>query len=166
MTPPDLSLEKILKIILVFTATVLAVSTVLVFATKRASPGKNLRKSDPNPEKIEKSAADKEKLSSFTGIERLRAVTSPSENHMNGVSLVVTPWFSYTADDSEFFEELSRKSSRIKSTISMYFSRHTYEELKNMGENQIKKELLSEINAQLSLNKVQGLYFSEYLFLE
>ena len=162
----NLSLNKILFSIIIFLALIFALSTIVVFATKRAEPGKNLRNADPTPQSVVKNAPKTSKLASYTGIERIRAVTESEEKFPNGVSVVITPWFSYTEGDTEFFEELSRKSSQIKSIIVLYFSRHTYSDLKKTGEKRIKAELLKEINEKLVLNKIKEIYFSEYIFLE
>ena len=161
-----LTLNKILLAVIAFLALLFTLSTIIVFATKRAVPGKNLRKADPTPQEIVRKSPKSEKLASYTGIERIRAVTEPDEKFPAGVSVIITPWFSYTAGDSEFFEELSRKSAQMKSIIVLYFSRHTYSELKKAGEQKIKNEILSEINKKLVLNKVKAIYFSEYIFLE
>ena len=117
MKTPELSLNKILLIIIYFLAVLIVTSTITVFAMRRAKPGIFFRTPDPNPSRIEKSSSGNEKLSSFTGIKRIRAVTAPDEKHPDGVSLIITPWFSYTAGDTEFFEELSRKSPELRSAI-------------------------------------------------
>lgn len=162
----NISLNRILFSVLCFIAIIFAVSTVYVFASKKADPGKNLRKSDPSPEQVERSHKDSGKVSSFTGIERIRAVTSAEEKYPNGVSVVITPWFSYTYGDTDFFEELSRKSSQIRAKIVVYFSENTYSELRKKGERKIKDELLSKINEGLSLSKIKEIYFSEFVYLE
>ena len=162
----ELSLNKILLIIIYFLAVMIVTSTITIFAMRGAKPKKFPRKPDPNPSRIEKSSSGNEKLSSFTGIKRIRAVTAPDEKHTDGVSLIVTPWFSYTAGDTEFFEELSRKSPELRSVIVVYFHGHAYPELKKIGERKIKDQLLEEINSKLVLNRINEIYFSEYVFFE
>lgn len=157
----ELSLNKILLIIIYFLAVMIVTSTITIFAMRRAKPKKS-----PSPNRIEKSSLGNEKLSSFTGIKRIRAVTAPDEKHADGVSLIITPWFSYTAGDTEFFEELSRKSPELRSVIVVYFHGRAYPELKKIGERKIKDQLLEEINSKLVLNRIKEIYFSEYVFFE
>ena len=47
-----------------------------------------------------------------------------------------------------------------------YFDSHTAEELKTLGEERVKDELTALINAELVLDKITALYFSDYVFLE
>lgn len=159
-------LDRILAYIIVFLAVLIVLGTVLSFATKRAGFGKNLRNQDPSPENI--SAINKrngEKDAAFNELGRLRIVTaSPSENQA-GSTLVVHPWISYP-EDSQFYEELYKKRSVIKSEITSYFSTKTKEQLTRTGEDEIKNQLCDRINQNLSLGKISGLYFTEYIFFE
>ena len=70
------------------------------------------------------------------------------------------------SEDTEFYEELSRKNPEIKNIIIDYFKAYTKNQLIAMGEITIKNDLLQKINEQLVLNKIQNIYFSEFTYLE
>ena len=54
----------------------------------------------------------------------------------------------------------------MRAVITEYFSKYTEDELLSRGEEKIKADLLAAINERLSLNKIQAIYFSDYLFIE
>lgn len=166
-------METILNRILGITAAALAafilVVTGISFAVKAAKPGKNLRTADPEPGAVvNMTSPDNEKLAAFTGLGRIRTVTKPDTKKKDdtGTPVVITPWFSYADGDTEFYEELSRKSTAMKALISQYFSQYTENELRSMSEDKIKTDLLQELNARFSLGKINAIYFSDYIFLE
>ena len=103
-------------------------------------------------------------MAAFTGISTIRATTlsSPSSTSI----LIITPWFSYPADDTEFYEELSRKRTLITSILTYYFSSKTKDEIIALPEETIKSALLTEINGNLSLGKLNQLYFTDFIFFE
>ena len=142
--------------------------TALSFALKKAKPGKNIRVPDPLPGAISHSATNSEKLAAFVGLGRIRAVTKPHADNIEdiGTPLVIAPWFSYPENDSAFYEELALKSTMMRAIITQYFASYTERELLKMGEEKIKADLLTQINEHLSLNKIESLYFSDYIFLE
>lgn len=84
----------------------------------------------------------------------------------NTCVLVVNPWISYAEGDTVFYEELARKRGVIKGIFTTYFSERSKEHLLSITETQVEQELIELINAQLSLGKVQGVYFTDYIFLE
>lgn len=102
----------------------------------------------------------------FTGLGRLRARTAPQSDDDAGATVVLRPWFSYSDEGRDFYEELSRKSAAIKDEILSYFSAHTEPELHTLGEESVKAELTTLINEQLVLGQIDTLYFSEYLFIQ
>lgn len=164
---PDITVNGALTIIASFIAAVIIVSTIYVFAAGKAAPGK---KNSAPAQTVSQSGNSSvaESYASFTGLGRIRTATAPSDEKKSstGVPVVVSPWFSYKAGDVEFYEELSRKSGILKNIIKEYFSQQTEEMLRKKGEDRIKSELCAELNAQLTLNKIQALYFSEYIFLD
>ena len=91
-------------------------------------------------------------------------VTVNLYNEDTGEIVVVSPWFTYPAGDSALFEELSQKERMAKNIVYEYFSTRTRKELLKHGEKNIKDDLLKEINSQLVLGKINGIYFSEYIF--
>ena len=164
-----LSLNKILIIIIIALFVVILSVTTVGLATKNAKPGKNLRTADPEPtvkelESLNKRSGDK--LAAYTGIGRIRTVTAPSEDKETVTPIVITPWFSYEEGNTELYEELSRKRILITGIISSYFSSRTEKELLSTAEEKIKAELLEQINAQLSLGKINAIYFSDYIYLK
>ena len=160
-----LKLNTILVFIIIFLFLFFSLSTVIVLAGRAIKPK---IATEFTPQEIEKriSRVQENNLSSFTGIERLRVVTKSEKDGENGTSIVLTPWFSYTKDDTEFLEELSKKVPKIKSIIRSWFSLYSLSELKKMGENAMKMELLDQINEILVLNKIQEIYFSEFIYLD
>lgn len=176
-----LSLNKILIIIIIALFVLILGITAGGFITKKAKPGKNLRTADPEPtvkelESLNKRSGDK--LAAYTGIGRIRTVTAGTENTGAGTQtsdkesedgvtpIVITPWFSYEESNTELYEELSRKRILITGIITNYFSSRTEKELLSTAEEKIKADLLDEINSQLSLGKINAIYFSDYIFLK
>ena len=176
-----LSLNKILIIIIIALFVLILGITAGGFITKKATPGKNLRTADPEPtvkelESLNKRSGDK--LAAYTGIGRIRTVTASTDNDNTGTQtadknnetgvtpIVITPWFSYEESNTELYEELSRKRILITGIITNYFSSRTEKELLSTSEEKIKNELLEEINSQLSLGKINAIYFSDYIFLK
>jgi len=161
-------LNRVLALTAILLAAVILIGTGISFALKKAHPGKNIRTPDPSPLSVSSmSAPDNTKLDAFTGLGRLRAATKPDpKKSTGGTPVVVTPWFSYPAGDRAFYEELSQKSTIMRAVITEYFSKYTEDELLSQGEEKIKADLLTALNERLSLNKIQAIYFSDYLFIE
>lgn len=82
------------------------------------------------------------------------------------VVIVVSPWFSYPAEDKALFEELSLKERQIKSIFTNYFSALTFSQIRAKGENLIKEELLQKINENLVMGQIRAVYFNDYIFIE
>lgn len=89
-----------------------------------------------------------------------------NENNNFGTPMVLDPWLAYPEGDTVFYEELARKQGVLKGIFQNYFTSHTKNDLLSATETVINKELLEQINAQLSLGKVLDIYFTDYLFLE
>ena len=163
------SLNRILTITLISIASFIVLVSLVFIIARKAWPGKNLRSIDPSPDAIAKiQKKDATSLAAFTGLGSIRAVTKADEKKINdiGVPLVIEAWFSYPEGDTEFYEELAKKSSVLKGIIVNYFALYTYEQLRKMGEDKVKDELLVQLNNHLVLGKISALYFSEYLFFE
>ena len=129
--------------------------TAAAFATHKATFAAGLRRGDPKPE-----SAKTSKYASYTELGQMRLQTA-DENCV----LVLEPWFPYEPSDTEFVEEIGKKSRALKIAITSYFHSKSKQELLDAGENAVKKELLDEINNQLVMGKFNAIYFSEYLFL-
>ncbi len=152
------SLNKLLLYILAFIALTITVITLIAFASgKRPSDKRYADSGYVN-------GAEKLALSVYSGFGRLRAVTRPGTNSPPA-SVIFTPWFA-CKEDSAFYEELAQKSMILKNIMIKYFDSHTAEELKTLGEERVKDELTALINAELVLDKITALYFSDYVFLE
>ena len=96
----------------------------------------------------------------------IRVSTALSDSEEGGSIMVLSPWLAYPAGDTVFFEEISRKSGSIKGTFQAYFSSRTKNQLLTETEERIVQKLIEEINADLALGKISGIYFTDYLFLE
>ena len=105
---------------------------------------------------------------SYYEIGNIRIVTPSEEpeNKQEGCVLVVNPWLSYAEGDTVFYEEIARKRGVIKGICTTYFSERSKEHLLSITEKKVEQELIELINAQLSLGKVQDVYFTDYIFLE
>lgn len=83
-----------------------------------------------------------------------------------GTVLLITPWISYSSSDTIFFEEISRKKPMLCGIFQNYFSQFSKKELLSQSENMIEENITNQINSHLSLGKIQGIYFTDYIFLE
>jgi flagellar basal body-associated protein FliL len=165
----EVNLNRILAVTAAALAVFILAVTGVSFAVKAAKPGKNLRTADPAPAAVvNMTSPDNEKLAAFTGLGRIRAVTKPNQKKKEsaGIPVVITPWFSYPDGDTEFYEELSRKSTAMKALIAQYFAQYTEDQLRSTGEEKIKSDLLDQLNSRFSLGKITAIYFSDYIFLE
>ena len=135
--------------------TILMLVSIIAMATGKASLGKNLRKSDPEPKVFTS------ELAVFSGFQQLRFATSDNPP----VPVILAPYFTYEEGDTELNEELNLKMRHFRAIFADYFSAHTQKELTEKGEAEIKAELTEKINSELVLGKIKNLYFSEYIFL-
>lgn len=157
-------LNKILLGILIYLATIILITTIFALTQKKQNNNNSLFAKDLQPNQLEQ-IDNANILESFTGLGRIRISTHPDSKGKK-VPLVVSPWFSYQKGDEQFFEELSKKSSIIKSIIVQYFSLYTEEELQSLSETEIKTEITAQINQHLILGQIENIYFSEYIFLK
>ena len=111
-----------------------------------------------NPVNLQKSVD----YSVFSDFGRLRTFTADNPQ----IPVVVLPFVSYKTENSFLYEELCQKQRKIKSIILQYFTQKTQTELFSMGENFVKEQILQLINNELSMGKIEALYFEEYIFLE
>ena len=128
-------------------------------------PGGAYRKSDPKS--VLEISGESGAQSEFKEFGTLRIRLMPEKgSNAPGALLVVTPWLSYGSSDSAFYEELVAKKKMFSSYIMEYFSEKTKNALLSIGEKQAKKDLLQRMNSQLSLGKLQAIYFDDYMFLD
>ena len=150
---------------------IILLGTVIGLATKKAAPGKNLRNDDPEPTAREIENLNKHSdspIAAYTGLGTIRCITAPQADNPEdaGTAVVITPWLSYPEDDTVFFEELARKRLIITGIFTSYFNACTKVELLSRTEDKIKQDLVEQINEQMSLGKIEGIYFTDYIFLE
>ena len=143
--------------------------TVIGLASRKAAPGKNLRDADPDPtpreiENLNKKLDDK--IAAYTGLGTIRCITAPENEEDIGTAVVITPWLSYPEGDTVFFEELARKRLIITGIFTSYFGAYTKVELLSRTEDKIKQDILEQINEQMSLGKISGIYLTDYIFIE
>jgi len=98
----------------------------------------------------------------FTGIGPLRVATADPQPGM--VMLFVS--FIYYPDDKAFSEELALRVKDIRDIIANYFGSLSVVDLRNMGEDKLKTELLHRFNAILRLGQIEMLYFSDFIIIE
>ena len=91
---------------------------------------------------------------------------SDKEKNSQGTVMVVSPWLSYKKGDEVFYEELSKKRNVFKAVFSSYFTQYSKKELLSKTEEKISQEILEQINARLSLGKVTGINFTDYMFFD
>lgn len=155
--------------ILFWTALIISlaiISITAVFLSKsNIMPGAGLEKiSDIKIEQSHFTAPVTPEKTTFTKIGQLRTGTKKTFSE-NSATMIVTPILEYKGNDDQFYEELDSKTVLLRKIIVDYFSNHTLSELNKKGEYKVKEELMKKINEQLVLQKIQQLYFSEYLTL-
>ena len=96
----------------------------------------------------------------------IRISTAKDDSDEGGSIMVLSPWLAYPAGDTVFYEELFRKSGSLKGIFQAYFSARTKNQLLAETEEKIVEYIMEEINADLALGKITGIYFTDYLFLE
>ena len=169
---PRISKTEFTLIIIIFVLiSIILTGTIIGLVSKKAAPGKNLRDSDPEPTPREIENLNKkldEKIDAYTGLGTIRCITAPAADDEQdiGTAVVITPWLSYPQGDTIFFEELARKRILITGIFSNYFNSRTKNDLLSLPEDKIKTELQQEINTQMSLGQISGIYFTDYIFLE
>lgn len=116
-----------------------------------------------NPAREEVLASDPAgKTAIFGDIGMLRARTAD-----NGpVTVVISPFIPYSADDIAFQEELVSKTRSIRTCILGWFASKKIKEIDGFGEVRVKAELVRSINSLLVLGKIDKIYFDEYMVLE
>jgi len=97
----------------------------------------------------------------FTGIGQMRISTSDPQPAV--VILFVS--FIYDPANRAFTEELVLRIGEFRDIISAYLGSFTAEDLRNMNEESIKRELLSRFNALLRLGQIQIMFFSDFIVI-
>ena len=150
----------------------LIIGTITGLAKKNESPSDEVLLQQGKA--INLSAPANTDFVAYYEIGSIRIVTTKNSNNEvnsqndleNTCVLVVNPWVSYAEGDTVFYEEIARKRGVIKGICTTYFSERSKEYLLSITETKVEQELMELINAQLSLGKIQDLYFTDYIFLE
>ena len=156
------SINKILSIILLALFALLLFMPITAFISVKTKSKKNLQNSKSS---FEVSESKDDTLKVFAGLGRIRCSLKPEGDTDVRCPVVISPWFNYDKNDIQFYEELSKKAPLFKSLISSYFTNGTKTHFQEIGEEQVKKEILSILNEHLVLGKIDELFFSEYIFL-
>ena len=133
---------------------IIIIGTFLVFMVDLFSA----EKSDVKSTVAEQIQFDNQEI--YKKLGKIRSVTK------DGIPLVISVYFPFDKDDTEFYEEISVKNESIKSMISGFFVNYTLDEIKTKGETFVKSELLKKINGKLVLNQIKEIYFEEYVFFD
>lgn len=164
-TNKKVKLDYILYAIIIGLLIVLIIGTITGLANKRNSEPEVLLQQGKAVNLSKPANTD---IVSYYEIGNIRIVTPSEEpeNEKEGCVLVVNPWLSYAEGDTVFYEEIARKRGVIKGICTTYFSERSKNHLLSITEKKVEQELIELINAQLSLGKIQDLYFTDYIFLE
>lgn len=164
-TNKKVKLDYILYAIIIGLLIVLIIGTITGLANKRNSEPEVLLQQGKAVNLSKPANTD---IVSYYEIGNIRIVTPSEEpeNEQEGCILVVNPWLSYAEGDTVFYEEIARKRGVIKGICTTYFSERSKNHLLSITEKKVEQELIELINAQLSLGKVQDVYFTDYIFLE
>lgn len=167
-----IKLNTVLYSIIIALVIVLIIGTITGFVKKNESPSDEVLLQQGKA--INLSAPANTDFVAYYEIGSIRIVTTKNSNNEvnsqndleNTCVLVVNPWVSYAEGDTVFYEEIARKRGVIKGICTTYFSERSKEYLLSITETKVEQELMELINAQLSLGKIQDLYFTDYIFLE
>ena len=164
-TNDKVKLDYILYAIIIGLLIVLIIGTITGLANRRNSEPEVLLQQGKAVNLSKPANTD---IVSYYEIGNIRIVTPSEEpeNEQEGCVLVVNPWLSYAEGDTVFYEEIARKRGVIKGICTTYFSERSKDHLLSITETKVEQELMELINAQLSLGKVQDLYFTDYIFME
>ena len=164
--------NTVLYSIIIALVIVLIIGTITGLVKKNESPSDEVLLQQGKA--INLSAPANTDFVAYYEIGSIRIVTTKNSNNEvnsqndleNTCVLVVNPWLSYAEGDTVFYEEIARKRGVIKGICTTYFSERSKNHLLSITEKKVEQELLELINAQLSLGKVQDVYFTDYIFLE
>lgn len=167
-----IKLNTVLYSIIIALVIVLIIGTITGLVKKNESPSDEVLLQQGKA--INLSAPANTDFVAYYEIGSIRIVTTKNSNNEvnsqndleNTCVLVVNPWVSYADGDTVFYEEIARKRGVIKGICTTYFSERSKEYLLSITETKVEQELMELINAQLSLGKIQDLYFTDYIFLE
>jgi flagellar basal body-associated protein FliL len=118
---------------------------------------------DKSTQKQEESSKD---FNSYLNLGELRITTKIDEENQTTALIILEPWFSYTSTDPAFQEEVTTKKANFKTIVLDFFANRTANQVKAMGEDLLKNQLLELANKELVLGKFSAVFFDDYIFFE
>jgi flagellar basal body-associated protein FliL len=97
----------------------------------------------------------------FSNIGTIRVPTADTQPGM----VILFVLFIYNPDDKAFSEELALRVKNFRQIIMDYFSSFSVSELRELGEESIKSELLIRFNSILRLGQIETLYFGDFMII-
>ena len=116
-----------------------------------------------SPQKQEESSKN---FDSYLNLGVLRITTKEDEENKTTALIILEPWFSYDNTDPAFQEEVTTKKTNFKTIVLDFFANRTANQVKAMGEDLLKSQLLELANKELVLGKFSAVFFEVYLFFE
>ncbi|MCR5699311.1 MAG: flagellar basal body-associated FliL family protein [Treponemataceae bacterium] len=113
-----------------------------------------------NEQILEKQSESKSTFYSDFG--KIRTFTCDSTK----VPVVFVPVFKYEKDNAPLFEEICQKKTKLQNIMASYFTDKTKKQLNSIGDEVLKNQILVQINSELSMGKIEDLYFEEFLLLD
>ena len=159
----NVTLNKILLAIIAGLLLAIIVGTIAALAGKKKQTPQSLIAQGKAVSLMAPSDTDEV---AYYALGSIRISTAQADSQEGGAIMVLSPWLAYPAGDTVFFEELSRKSGSLRGIFQAYFSSRTKNQLLTETEERIVQVIIEEINADLALGKISGIYFTDYLFLE
>ncbi|MGP1577011.1 MAG: flagellar basal body-associated FliL family protein [Treponema sp.] len=81
------------------------------------------------------------------------------------ITIVLTPFLEYAADDTALQEELVTKKEILKKTMLEWFSIQSAYRLGSESPDYIKTGLIQALNKKLMLGKIRNIYFEDFVIL-
>lgn len=179
------TLNKILGGICVLIILVIIIGTGIALKPKKQQEQATFRPAQPVPTPEEQiQQAQKEQLTqqedkstqkqednswdfnSYLNLGELRITTKIDEENQTTALIILEPWFSYTSTDPAFQEEVTTKKANFKTIVLDFFANRTANQVKAMGEDLLKNQLLELANKELVLGKFSAVFFDDYIFFE
>ena len=177
------TLNKILGGICVLIILVIIIGTGIALKPKKQQEQATFRPAQPVPTPEEQiQQAQKEQLTqqedkstqkqedsswdfdSYLNLGELRITTKIDEENQTTALIILEPWFSYTSTHPAFQEEVTTKKANFKTIVLDFFANRTANQVKAMGEDLLKNQLLELANKELVLGKFSGVFFDDYIF--
>ncbi len=149
---PSPKLHRILQIIVLSLIAVILIGTV-------AGMRQNAAKKQAAHRQETDSETKEEALYGDIGQLRVSTVDIPP------ATIILTPFLEYRSEDTAFQEELVNKKEVLKHSIIEWFSIQSAYRLNSEPPETMKRELITAINAQLVLGKIQNIYFEDFVIL-